>query len=82
MQQEQKIKEIDYVRNWMSLSSSKGYEAMAKEAEKIHANTFQFFTRNPRGAKAKEIKQEDVDAFLIRAKNQGIDRILAHAPYT
>ena len=64
------------------LSSSKGYEAMAKEAEKIHANTFQFFTRNPRGAKAKEIKQEDVDAFLIRAKNQGIDRILAHAPYT
>lgn len=64
------------------LSSSKGYEAMAKEAEKIHANTFQFFTRNPRGAKAKEIKQEDVDAFLIRAKKQGIDRILAHAPYT
>ena len=64
------------------LSSSKGYEAMAKEAEKIHANTFQFFTRNPRGAKAKEIKQEDVDAFLIRAKNQGIDRILVHAPYT
>ena len=48
------------------LSSSKGYEAMAKEAEKIHANTFQFFTRNPRGAKAKEIKQEDVDAFLDR----------------
>ncbi len=64
------------------LSSSKGYEAMAKEAEKIHANTFQFFTRNPRGAKAKGIKQEDVDAFLVRAKGQGIDRILAHAPYT
>ena len=64
------------------LSSSKGYEAMAKEAEKIHANTFQFFTRNPRGAKAKEIKQEDVDAFLIRAEEQGIHRILAHAPYT
>ena len=64
------------------LSSSKGYEAMAKEAEKIHANTFQFFTRNPRGAKAKEIKLEDVEAFLIRAKEQGIERILTHAPYT
>lgn len=64
------------------LSSAKGYEAMAKEAEKIHANTFQFFTRNPRGAKAKEIKREDVDAFLVRAKIQGINRILAHAPYT
>lgn len=64
------------------LSSSKGYEAMAKEAEKICANTFQFFTRNPRGAKAKEIRQEDIDAFLARAKEQGINRILAHAPYT
>lgn len=64
------------------LSSSKGYEAMAKEAEKIHANTFQFFTRNPRGGKAKEIKQGDVDAFLERAEKQGIDKILAHAPYT
>lgn len=42
------------------LSSAKGYEAMAKEAEKIQANTFQFFTRNPRGGNAKEIKEEDV----------------------
>lgn len=64
------------------LSSSKGYEAMAKEAEKINANTFQFFTRNPRGARAKEINPADVEAFLGRAKEQGICRILAHAPYT
>lgn len=64
------------------LSSSKGYEAMAKEAEKINANTFQFFTRNPRGARAKEINPADVEAFLRRAKEQGICRILAHAPYT
>ena len=64
------------------LSSAKGYEAMAKEAEKIEANTFQFFTRNPRGGNAKEIKEEDVRAYGERARKQGITRILAHAPYT
>lgn len=64
------------------LSSAKGYTAMAKEAEKIHANTFQFFTRNPRGARAKEINPEDVKSFHKKAKEQGIAQILAHAPYT
>ena len=64
------------------LSSAKGYTAMAKEAEKIHANTFQFFTRNPRGARAKEINPEDVKIFPKKAKEQGIAQILAHAPYT
>ena len=64
------------------LSSAKGYEAMAKEAEKIQANTFQFFTRNPRGGNAKEIKEEDVRAYGERARKQGITQILAHAPYT
>lgn len=64
------------------LSSAKGYTAMAKEAEKIHANTFQFFTRNPRGARAKEINPEDVKIFHKKAKEQGIAQILAHAPYT
>ena len=64
------------------LSSSKWYAAMAKEAEKINANTFQFFTRNPRGAKAKEINPEDVQAFHEKAKEICIQRILAHAPYT
>lgn len=64
------------------LSSAKGYTAMAKEAEKIHANTFQFFTRNPRGARAKEINPEDVKTFHKKAKEQGIAQILAHAPYT
>ena len=53
-----------------------------KEAEKIQANTFQFFTRNPRGGNAKEIKEEDVRAYGERARKQGITRILAHAPYT
>lgn len=64
------------------LSSSKGYEAMGKDALRIGANTFQFFTRNPRGGKAKKIQEEDVEKFLKLAKENGIHRILAHAPYT
>ena len=64
------------------LSSSKGYLAMGKEAVSIGANTFQFFTRNPRGSKAKAIDEADVAAFLSYSKEHGIERILAHAPYT
>ena len=64
------------------LSASKGYLAMGKEAVSIGANTFQFFTRNPRGGTAKAIDEEDVKAFLDFSKENGIDVILAHAPYT
>lgn len=64
------------------LSASKGYLAMAKQAVSIGANTFQFFTRNPRGGKAKKINEDDIKAFLQYSKEQGINRILAHAPYT
>ncbi|NBH14602.1 deoxyribonuclease IV [Lachnospiraceae bacterium] len=64
------------------LSSSKGYLAMGKEAVKIGANTFQFFTRNPRGGKAKELDISDIEAYLEFAQENGIARILAHAPYT
>ncbi len=64
------------------LSSSKGYFAMGKEAVKIDANTFQFFTRNPRGTKAKAMNPDDVNRFLAFAREHGITRILAHAPYT
>lgn len=64
------------------LSSSKGFFAMGKEAVKIGADTFQFFTRNPRGTKAKKIDPEDIGRFLSFAKEHGINRILAHAPYT
>ena len=64
------------------LSSAKGYRAMAEDAEKIQANTFQFFTRNPRGGKAKAIDPEDVKAFCAKASELGIQKILAHASYT
>lgn len=64
------------------LSSSKGYLAMAKDAVSIDANTFQFFTRNPRGGKAKAIDPDDVRAFYAFAEERGIKTILAHAPYT
>ncbi|OOM13765.1 deoxyribonuclease IV [Clostridium saccharobutylicum] len=64
------------------LSSSKGFENMGMDALKIDANTFQFFTRNPRGSKAKDIDKEDVKAFLKLAKQNNFGCILAHAPYT
>ena len=64
------------------LSSSKGYLSMGKEAVNIDANTFQFFTRNPRGTKAKAMNPEDVAAFLAYARDHSINQILAHAPYT
>ena len=64
------------------LSSSKGYEAMGKTALSIDANTFQFFTRNPRGGKAKEIDPKDVQKYLKFSTENNITSILAHAPYT
>lgn len=64
------------------LSSSKGFLHMGKEAVQIGANTFQFFTRNPRGSKAKEIDEKDVQAYHKFAEEHGISQILAHAPYT
>ena len=64
------------------LSTTKGYENMGKDAVRIGANTFQFFTRNPRGGKAKDIDMEDMAAFLKIAKENNFVKILAHAPYT
>ena len=64
------------------LSASKGYYAMGKDAVSIGANVFQFFTRNPRGGKAKELNPKDIEKFLAFAKEQGITDLLAHAPYT
>lgn len=64
------------------LSTSKGYENMGKNALAIGANTFQFFTRNPRGGKAKAIDSEDVDKLLKIMKDRNFGKLLAHAPYT
>lgn len=64
------------------LSSSKGYLNMGETAKSIGADTFQFFTRNPRGGKAKDIDENDVKKFLDFKKENGIGTILAHAPYT
>lgn len=64
------------------LSFAKGYEAMGHESLRIDANTFQFFTRSPRGGKAKPLNLEDLGKLntLIEANN--FKHILAHAPYT
>ena len=64
------------------LSAAKGYLNMGETAKSIGANTFQFFTRNPRGGAAKDINKEDVSAFLTFAAENDFGTILAHAPYT
>lgn len=64
------------------LSASKGYTAMLKQAVEIGANTFQFFTRNPRGGSAKAIDENDVNTFLNLMEENNFSVILAHAPYT
>ena len=64
------------------LSIAKGFAAAAHDAIAIGANTFQFFTRNPRGGKAKELDSKDLHAFADAREQGGIGGILAHAPYT
>ena len=64
------------------LSFSKGYEAIGKEALSIGANTFQFFTRSPRGGKAKALNLEDVENLNKIIEANGFKHVLAHAPYT
>ena len=66
------------------ISSAKGYEAMGKQAVKLGASTFAFFTRNPRGGNAKTIVPADVERFRASWTELGYEkgRIVAHAPYT
>jgi deoxyribonuclease-4 len=64
------------------LSISKGFMAMGRNALAIGADTIQFFTRNPRGSKAKEIDRQDVADFLELVDQNEIVSLLAHAPYT
>ena len=63
-------------------SSSKGYLAMGKQMLANGGNTFAFFTRNPRGGKAKEINPQDVQAFLKLEQENHFGKLVAHAPYT
>lgn len=64
------------------ISSAGGYRAMAERAAALGANTFAFFTRNPRGGAARAIDADDVAAFHTLCTAHGIDRLVAHAPYT
>ena len=64
------------------LSASAGFMHMGKEIVSIGGNTFQFFTRNPRGGSAKPLDEADAAAFRRFAEENGIPVILAHAPYT
>lgn len=64
------------------LSAAKGYHQLGKDALKIGANTFAFFTRNPRGGKAKAIDPEDVKKLLEITEANSFGKLVAHAPYT
>ena len=64
------------------LSSADGFEVMGTNAVSIGADTFAFFTRNPRGGKAKDIDPEDAAALRRIMKEHEFGRLVAHAPYT
>ena len=64
------------------LSIGRGYFSMAKLAKKIGANTFQFFTRNPRGGAMKKIDEEDMRLFNAFLLENDFGKVVAHAPYT
>ena len=64
------------------LSSAKGFLAMGREAVALGADVFAFFTRNPRGGRAKELDPADIEAFLAFQQEHGIGTLVAHAPYT
>ena len=64
------------------LSSSKGFAAMGRQALELGANTFQFFTRNPRGSRAKDLDTADAAALAELMASHGFGPVIAHAPYT
>lgn len=64
------------------ISFSKGYEDMGKQAVELGANTFAFFTRNPRGGSIKALDVKDAKRFVEFAKENNFGKIVAHAPYT
>ena len=64
------------------ISISKGFSKAAQTAVDIGANTFQFFTRNPRGGNAKEFNEKDIEKFQQIRKEENFGPLLSHAPYT
>ena len=64
------------------LTIAKGFSALGKEALKLGGNTAQFFTRNPRGGKAKEMDPTDVEGLRQLMAEHGFGPLIAHAPYT
>lgn len=64
------------------VSSSNGFEAMGRKTTELGGNTFAFFTRNPRGGKAKEINREDVEKLRSWMEKLNFGQVVAHAPYT
>ena len=64
------------------LSSSKGFAAMGRQALELGADTFQFFTRNPRGSRAKDIDPADAAELVELMQAHHFAPIVAHAPYT
>lgn len=64
------------------LSSGKGFRAMVRTAESIGADTFAYFTRNPRGSKGKDPDKDDIAAALAEMKEQGFGKLVAHGAYT
>jgi len=69
-----------YIGNHLSVAN--GYLEMGEHALKLGGDTFAFFTRNPRGGRAKEISEEDAQAFLKLAQKNQFGKLVAHAPYT
>lgn len=64
------------------ISVSKGYKNMVEEAMSIGANTFQFFSRNPRGGKAKSVDEKEINEFNKLLRENDFEKIIVHAPYT
>lgn len=64
------------------ISIAKGFKKAAQISVDIGANTFQFFSRNPRGGNAKEFNEKDIKAFQTIREENNFGKLLAHAPYT
>lgn len=80
---EYSLKEDDFMlKIGCHLSVARGFTKMGEAALSINANTLQFFTRNPRGSKAREFNEKDADGLIKIMKENGFETITAHAPYT